>query len=164
MGKMLKQSVMPYELAKTLLTYDPLTGKFIHLGKTANGLPAGSVDSEGYVLISLNKRAYRAHRLAWLLTHGEWPANQIDHIDGDRQNNRIANLRDVTNQGNQQNRKRPQSNNKSGYLGVALVDGQFLAAIRHNGKTRRIGFFSTALEAYAAYLVEKRQTHEMGTL
>lgn len=164
MGKQTKQSLMPYELAKTLLTYDPLTGLFSHLCKTANGLRAGSVDNEGYIRISLNKRYYRAHRLAWLLTFGEWPINEIDHIDGNKQNNRISNLRDVTNQGNQQNRMRPQSNNKCGYLGVAMVDGKYIAAIRHNGKTRRIGVFDTPIEAHQAYLGEKRKTHEMCTL
>lgn len=97
---------------KELLSYDPATGVFIwkvtRNGKMKVGLPAGSIDREdGYVEICLDRRDYKAHRLAWLYVTGAWPVYGIDHIDRDKTNNRFINLRDVPHSVNLKNRVLP---------------------------------------------------------
>jgi hypothetical protein len=111
--------------------------------------------------ISLDNIYYRAHRLAWLYVHDVWPDDQIDHINGCRDDNRIANLREVTNAQNMQNLHRPHSRNTSGYLGVHFVRerNRWGAQIRDNGRKRNLGHFATAEEASAAYLAAKRELH-----
>lgn len=77
------------------------------------------VNPEGYIELSAMGKQYKAHRICWLLMFGHWPHGLIDHIDGDKTNNRRENLRDVSNQINQQNRGRLPSSNTSGILGVS---------------------------------------------
>lgn len=88
------------EAIRALLRYEPETGHFYWLlnrgSKIKAGQRAGAVSSEGYCQISIYDRLYRAHRLVWLYVHGEWPSQTIDHIDGNRLNNRLDNLRDVS--------------------------------------------------------------------
>lgn len=93
-----------------------------------------------------------AHQLAWLLSHDEWPPRNIDHIDMDRANNRLSNLRLATPSQNGANRGR-QKNNSSGLKGVAWNKGakRWRAQIKANGKRRHLGYFDTAEEAHAAY-------------
>ena len=157
------------ELAREILDYDPDTGVF--RWKVTNkrshasaGSLAGCLHSTGYWYIQVDGRNYRAHRLAWLITHGTFPADQIDHRDGDRANNRLANLREVTNAGNQQNQRRARSDSTTGLLGVSPEKNGFKARIRVDRKTRYLGHFGTPEQAHAAYLDAKRQLHPMGTL
>jgi hypothetical protein len=70
------------------------------------GGKAGTLMPDGYTVITINGNSFRAHRLVWFITYGEFPSNFIDHIDGNPPNNRIENLRDVTNKINGQNRKK----------------------------------------------------------
>ncbi len=109
------------ERLKELFTYDAITGVLSRLVATSNrvkiGDIVGSIDSKGYWRVGVDGHSYRAHRLAWLYTHGEFPPDQIDHIDGDKLNNRIANLRPVSMQENQRN-ERLSKNNTSGIIGV----------------------------------------------
>jgi HNH endonuclease len=109
---------------------------------------------------------YKAHRLAWLITRGSWPIDQLDHINGIRDDNRLANLREASNLLNQQNQRLPRSNNKSGYLGVSWCSSResFEARIRSQGKRLFLGYFSVADEAHAAYLQAKRLLHAGNTL
>lgn len=89
-----------------VLMYDPDSGKFfrrIAISQTKVGDVAGSLRKDGYVQISLKNRLYLAHRLAWLYVYGEYTDLQIDHIDRCRSNNRIVNLRKVTNKQNGEN-------------------------------------------------------------
>jgi hypothetical protein len=144
------------EVAEWLL-YCPATG-LLTWRKDRNynakaGSQAGAVcPATGYRRIRLGKkRKLQAHRIAWLLHYGVDPFPlEIDHIDGNRLNNRIDNLRLVTKQQNQFNRK-TNKNNSSGYRGVYLIGGKWQAAIRINGHLQRIGTFETAQLASAAW-------------
>jgi len=116
------------------------------------GLPAfAQPDRAGYLSGQLAKRTYRAHRVAWALHYGEWPAGQIDHINGDRRDNRISNLRHVSNQENAKNAKMPVTNT-SGYVGVYRYEprNKWRAAIGVSGKVKTIGYFDSKEEAYKA--------------
>ena len=81
---------------------------------------AGSISKEGYIKIKLKGKSYLAHRLIWLMFYGEWPKNEIDHIDGNRLNNSISNLRDVTRSINQKN-AHARKDNVSGVRGVHYI-------------------------------------------
>lgn len=129
------------------------------------GQIAGSPKGDGYIRICVDQRDYKAHRLAWLFMTGEWPAGDIDHINGNREDNRWANLRVVTCAMNAQNRRKAHSNNKStGVLGVSKDRGRFMASIFVDGKSRKLGRFLTVEEAEAAYLNAKRKHHPGCTL
>lgn len=106
---------------------------------------------DGYRFGNLFNRPHRAHRVIWLLSTGEWPVDQIDHIDGNRANNRIVNLREVTNAQNGKNCAR-RSDNASGVTGIswAARDKKWVAQIRAEGKTECLGYFSDKNEAIAA--------------
>jgi hypothetical protein len=138
------------EEAIELLQYDPSTGILTWRKDRAPSIKAGdragSINSHGYDQIIINGRAHLGHRLAWFLTHGRWPAAMIDHIDGDRWNNRLSNLREATSAQNQANRG-ARKDNKSGRRGVRFQ--------KHSGKWAaqiQIGSFDTMEEASAAYL------------
>lgn len=130
------------------------------------GRAAGHVGRGGYVSIRIEKKLYRAHRLAWLHVHGKWPDNVIDHINGDPTDNRIANLRDVTQLVNQQNMRKATVKNKLGILGVNFDPEmrKFVAFIRVDGKSMSLGYFATADAAGLAYLTAKRKYHEGCTI
>ena len=101
------------EELKETLKYNPDTGVFIRI-KSNKEIKA---DSHGYVSVKLKGKSYQCHRLAWLYVHGHLPQKDMDHIDGDRLNNRIKNLRLVTPQENNKNRKLS-IRNKSGVMGA----------------------------------------------
>jgi len=121
--------------------------------------------SGGYLQIYIDRRPYLAHRLAWLYVHGEWPGSgYIDHVNGNKLDNRLNNLREATNGQNMQNQVRPHKNNRSGYLGVSRSRDRYVAQIRKNNKTYHLGVFDTPEDAHARYLHEKQRLHEYGTL
>lgn len=110
------------------------------------GQIAGSVQ-HGYIKINFERRFFYAHRLAWFLVHGKDTASQIDHIDGDRLNNRISNLRVASNAENQANARR-QSNNTTGIKGVVRIrNGRYRAEITHDYRNINLGHFDTLEEA-----------------
>ena len=125
---------------------------------------AGCLRNDGYTTIKIDGRIHRAHRLAWLHVHGEWPNDQLDHINGSRSDNRLANLRAASHSENQHNQRKPRSDNKSGFLGVFPYRGKFRAMIRIDGKQRSLGDFSTPEAAHEAYLKAKRALHPFGTI
>ena len=100
------------------LTYDKDTGVFLWVGGVRNGRVAGSLDEYGYIRISIKRKKYRAHRLAWLYCYGRFPEFEIDHINRIKTDNRICNLRDVSSSKNSENTK-IRSDNKSGVKGVS---------------------------------------------
>jgi hypothetical protein len=161
--------ILTSQSLRAVLAYDPETGVFTWLVRAGNakvGDTAGHVNTEGYRMIKVGNASRRAHRLAWLYVHGEWPANQIDHRDGDRSNNKFDNLRDVNNSVNQQNQRGPRSNNTSGFLGVSWhkKDRNWCAQITIEGRRNNIGAYPTPELASAAYLSEKRRLHSGCTL
>jgi hypothetical protein len=147
------------ERARALLAYDPDTGLFVWRQKSHPnshmkvGDRAGSTSSAtGYASIKIDGVLYPAHRLAWLLAHGRWPAEHIDHINGCADDNRLSNLREATRSQNRQNAKR-QSNNLLGAKGVRWHrQGRcYEARIRVDGKLKYLGLFETVDEAAEAY-------------
>ena len=158
---------MDQQRLRELLDYDAETGRFVW--RQANkrvkaGTVAGYVGNDGYVRIRASGTRFLAHRLAWFYVHGTWPAGEIDHINGDRSDNRIANLRDVSRLTNRQNMRRAQADNRSGLLGVSLTNNRCKASIRSGGKNHHLGYFASPEAAHAAYVAAKRQTHEGCTL
>jgi hypothetical protein len=126
---------------------------------------AGWVAKDGRRRIGLAKGTFLVHRLIWLHFYGEWPEHEIDHINGDVTDNRIANLRDVPHNINCENKRRPTRANALGVQGVVRDDrGKYVASITTMGVGRRLGSFATAEEASAAYLQAKRVAHAGCTL
>jgi hypothetical protein len=142
------------------LRYDPETGVFTWRKARYGvrvGIAAGSQNKVGYVEIRVNRRLYLAHRLAWFYSYGEWPKQQIDHINGVRSDNRLSNLRDVPQGINLQNERKPRKSNP--YLGVSQKGTRWVAQIHHAGVHRYLGLFSTPEDAHAAYVEAKRKMH-----
>ena len=143
-----------------LAIYQPTTGLFTRL----DGSYFHQYVSHGYALISLGKYKYqRVHRLAFLFMEGSFPANIVDHIDGNRLNNKWENLRHATSSQNMQNQRRARKNNTTGFLGVSKYNAcKFEARITIEGMTVNIGVFDTAEEAHEIYLKVKRELHPFG--
>ena len=145
-------------------------GLFTYLVAMSNGPRPGDIarklNKDGYVLITIRRWKWRAHRLAWLWMTGEHPEHDIDHRNTIRTDNRWENLRLDTDGQNLQNVRRPYANNTTGYLGVSYdkARGLYVAGIRVNGRRRALGRYATPEEAHAAYLKAKRELHPFGTL
>lgn len=153
---------------KELLHYDPSTGVFawvIPTGSRCNAISAGYF-KRGYIGITINKKMYLAHRLAWLYMTGEWPEYLIDHINGEKSDNRFCNLRAANQVGNQQNITKPKVNKRTcSLLGVTLSKGKYwVAQIRINGRQTYLGTFNTEADAHDAYISSKRENHEFNTI
>lgn len=169
----MKKPLPTIEEVRRHLAYDHATGSFTYAcdrygGRFKAGSPAGGKpNSNGYIVIGVgsHRRLY-AHRLAWAHYHGEWP-EVIDHINGDRTDNRISNLRSVSWSGNARNRQGAYRTNKSGYLGVVALppkaDGtpRFTAYIRAKDIHKSLGVFSDPVVAHNAYLQAKRDLHSV---
>lgn len=153
------------KILKTLFSYDSATGDFTRLVRTSNNTKVGEIAGylrvNGYVEIRINWEPYLAHRLAWLYMHGNWPVEQIDHINGVRNDNRFCNLREATRSQNLQNVFKPSVNNTSGLRGVVYHkrDKKYQAQIRVDGAQKHLGSFNTPEEASAAYLAAKKIHH-----
>lgn len=140
--------MLTQDLLNELFSYDPETGAFERKVPT-HGNHKGPPKSYPSVLI--NGSSHSIHRLIWLMVYGELPqAMFIDHIDGDRTNNRLSNLRLSTRAQNVLNRA-ISKNNTTGFKGVRPSCGRFRADIQVNGKRRYLGHFDTAREAALVY-------------
>jgi hypothetical protein len=139
-------------------TYDCGSGV---LTRTRTNKAANSMDVHGYVVVFFNGKIYKAHRLIWAIVHGELPKGHIDHINGNRSDNRIQNLRVVTQQQNSHNQQNINKRNKSGFRGVCWnrKSSKWQASISVNSKTIYIGVFSTPENAHLAYLNAKKVYH-----
>src|SRR3972149_11159469 len=130
------------------LNYIPETGVFIwrkQPRQKAMSLVAGTVNPNVYRQICINQKIYKAHRLAWFYVNKVWPEGQIDHINGNRDDNRINNLRVANFSQNQANSKR-REHNKCGVKGVYLhkLSGLYMARIMVNRKSILLGYFKTS--------------------
>lgn len=147
--------MLTQEELKETLSYDADTGVFVRKIRTSNAIKvgdvAGTTDAKGYVIIRVKGVTHKAHRLAWLYVHGKWPNGEVDHINNDPGDNRIANLRDVSKSENQQNRKSSRGCSRDG--------NRWKAQIRVGGEFKHLGCFSTEHEAHAAYQAAKSQLH-----
>ncbi len=161
---------------RELLDYEPETGllRWRKVRKHALvGMAAGYKNRKGYLRVKVESRLYLAHRLAWLHFYGRWPADQIDHINGIRDDNRIVNLRDVSGQVNTQNRHKaphgPVRNPSNTNLLGTHFDRKRQVFTAHitdpvTRKQKNLGGYSTAEKAHAVYLEAKRRLHEGNTL
>jgi hypothetical protein len=161
------------ELLRKLLRYEPDTGRLFWRKRTPdmfegqsrnaqdccnawNNKFAGreaftSISGKGYNSGAIFGRNYRAHRVIWAIFHGEWPRGQIDHINGNPSDNRIKNLRDVTNEENHRNMK-TRSDNTSGVMGVFFYKTRkkWEAYIKTDGRKKHLGYFANIDDAIAA--------------
>jgi hypothetical protein len=166
------------EQARRLLAYEASSGEILWRSRPASdfttpkgwkiyctryaGKRAGSACKQtGYLTIRVLGHLYQAHRIVWLLNCGVWPSNHIDHINGDKLDNRIENLRDVVNSQNRQNMKAARVDSVSGIHGVRLDprNGRYVALVRHAGKSWSLGSFATSHEARCARIRVKAYLH-----
>lgn len=152
-----------HERLLELVRYDQDSGVFTWIAKREHCRPGAAVGylmPVGYISICLDARKYYGHRLAWFYVHGVWPSGQIDHINHDKSDNRIANLRDVSALINMQNRVGPGTRSSTGILGASKAKGGgFRATIKVNRRFVHIGVFPTAEEAGEAYMKYKSSHH-----
>ncbi len=149
------QSAMTAEKARELVEYDPETGKFYwrnRVSKMRCGSEAGYANPRGYRQISFQGKRYLAHRLAWLISYGRWPREQIDHINGNPSDNRLCNLREASQTQNNCNKRR--RDNSSGFKGVSFSKRRrlWVAVITVNKKAMYLGAKTTPEEAYQLYV------------
>lgn len=151
-----RKDTLTQEELKQILSYDKDTGEFTWLVRTAHkiyvGDTAGYLRDNGYIIIVIKNKNYRAHRLAWLYVNGKFPKDFIDHINGIKNDNRICNLREATSQQNHFNK------NVKGYSFDAKK-GKYHAYIGKDGKRTNLGYFKTEAEAKAVYLEAKLKYH-----
>lgn len=147
------------EYALASFSYDPATGVVNRAASDSPNAtlgPVTRVNTNGYIVAKIGKVEHEAHRIAWLLTHGSWPARQIDHKNGIKTDNKLSNLREVDQSRNQWNGAL-RSDNTSGYKGVYPTrNGKFGARIKQFGKRIHLGTFETAIAAHEAYCAEAR--------
>ncbi len=179
---MTKDNLPPVDFLRKILRYDAETGTLYwrerpqdtfrsgtqsaeHISKRWNkmrvGTPAGTTYETGYVRIQWKamgvKSHLAAHRVAWAIYHGRIPACEIDHINGDRADNRIENLREVTRAQNNRNKKKSK-NNTFGVTGIYLTPkGKFRAIIRAGGGNINLGTFSNRFDAILARLLAEKK-------
>jgi len=162
--------IITQQQVRRLFNYDPDTGVFTRLIRTANCNKAGDIvgyNQRPYLAVEIQEQSYLLHRLAFLWMTGEFPLHSIDHINGISTDNRWSNLRAVTHAQNLQNERTARSNNKNGFLGVSehhRLRGRFQARITISGKRIYLGLFNSAEDAHAAYLSAKRKYHPFSTI
>ena len=173
--------MLTQELLKRLISYDPETGLLVWRARTPDlfksgsgrytaerackiwniryaGTQAGAM-SDGYIIVSIFKRRYKAHRLAVFYMTGLWPANDVDHENLDRAANDWNNLRDATRSENNTN-STAQKHNKLGVKGVCqLKNGRYYVQIRKDGKTYYLGCFVKIEDAIARHTTAALELH-----
>jgi hypothetical protein len=152
------------EYARSILDYDPDSGILSWKIRKSQACPAGKkagyLAANGYIQIEIDGRAYYAHRVAWLLSTGQWPSDFIDHINSVKTDNRRCNLREATMSENKRNMG-ARADNKSGVKGVYWnrKDQKWMAAIKVDGKSRHLGSFLTLEAAAKAYANAAPRVH-----
>lgn len=159
-----KNDPLTYGRLLEALTYDPETGIFTRNPRAGNSRfvrtwntryanqIANHVRPDGYVDITIDYYSYQAHRLAFFYVHGKWPRDHIDHIDRDKRNNRLTNLREATRSQNLCNRSHTKTS-QSGVKGVSFDKrrGNWRAEIKYQGRATHLGTYDSIEEARSAY-------------
>jgi len=142
---------------RQVLDYDTETGVFLF----KDGSPAGHLCPKGYRIIRIYGRNYRAGRLAFKLAIGHDPEHEVDHINGNRSDDKAWNLRDATRSENNRNH-RLRRDNASGFKGVSMEKrtGRYRALITAGGKQQSLGYFETAEQAHKAYATAAFEMHK----
>jgi hypothetical protein len=153
---------------RELLHYDPDTGVFTWQiapnKRIVVGAIAGTMTSDNYIAIRIEKVSYLAHRLAWLYAHGRWPVGFIDHINRITTDYRIKNLREVTPSENRQNSK-VDARSRSGIKGVKRTkEGGWQANIQVNKRSFCLGTYKTKGDAIQAYIDRASKIHTCNPL
>ncbi len=144
------------ERLRMFFSYCPETGEItrkIHRSGIVQGKPVGS-EHKGYRRVNFDGKLILCHRLAWAIHHGEWPKGEVDHINMNKSDNRICNLRDVNRSQNMVNRNYPKG--KSGVTGVSTHKKGWQSVIRINKKSIYLGLFQTIEEAALARSVAEK--------
>lgn len=152
---------LTHERLREMVAYSPETGLFSCLMARKNravGDIEDRIAGPGYVAFCLDGRQYYAHRLAWFYMHGEWPAGEVDHINRDKTDNRLANLRVATRSQNSANIG-ARSDNRSGFKGVFPNKRRWSSQVIARGKTYHLGTFDTPEMAHEAYCHAARRLH-----
>lgn len=166
MKNKVKNNHFTQEYLKEVYDYDPNTGHLLYKIKTSNSIKIGDIpgyfDKEGYRIMSVKSSPYFAHRIIWFWHFGKWPEYEIDHINLNKNDNRINNLRDVTRSVNSFN-KYLHVNNKSGYRGVIFIEriGKYRSNIKINKKNKYLGYFKYIQDAIAA---RKKAEKDLGVI
>lgn len=162
---MAEKSLPSPDMLRQLFRYEQETGKLYHAARPTHsfaagprqknaaaiwnarqaGKEAGGISNHGYLRVSINGRLYLAHRIAWAMVTGAWPSGDLDHINGDRTDNRISNLRIAPPRENNRNLSR-REDNASGVTGVARARGKWRAYIEGTN----LGHFATLEAAISA--------------
>jgi hypothetical protein len=163
----MKRRTLTLERLREVLIYEEDTGLFrwkIQMGQRGKvGEIAGHI-ARGYRRVMIDRVTHEQHQLAWLYVNGVWPEHEIDHINGDKADNRIVNLRDAPHSINTQNTVRPRADNRLQLMGVKKIRGAFVARIMVNKKSIHLGCFDCPSKAANAYLDAKRRLHEGNTI
>lgn len=159
-----KNMTLTAERLREVMSYDPETGVLTWLEQRNHLALAGSIagycERDGYRRIKFLGKKFKAHRLAWLFVYGTWPAHEIDHVDGNKDNNRIENLRPASRAQNLRNCGKRKTNT-SGYKGVSWHKGKrkWSASIGVNGRLRHLGYYQNIECAAAAYASAAEKFH-----
>ena len=156
----LKKEKLTQKKLKSLLNYNPTTGEFkwkVSRGGRVAGDIAGSKNDRGYVYIAINSVHYRSHRLAWLYVYGYIPENGLDHKNRVKEDNRVENLREITQQCNRRNSKM-QKNNTSGVSGVSWGSHvkKWISCITVNRIKKHLGAYDDFCDAVCARLAAEQ--------
>lgn len=155
---------LSFERVRNDFDYDYVVGCLIRKvdnhGRIVNRPCGIKSNSHGYGQVRIDDKMYLVHRVIWLLVYGEWPNGEIDHINGNRMDNRIKNLRVVNKSKNMHNRGMNR-NNSSGYPGVSFhkASNKYQAQITVDSKVIHLGFFDSKEEAFLAYQLAKIKYH-----
>ena len=141
---------------KSILDYDPLSGTFKWKIRKGNKIPvltmlAGTTDRWGHRVIRINQKNYMAHHVAWFYVNGVWPPYEIDHVNCERADNRIVNLRLVSSRWQQRANQKKRADSRSPFKGIRRHGRHWIARCTKNGIVQRRYGFTSPEKAHAAY-------------
>lgn len=150
----------PQDLIKNLFVYDHETGL---LTRKSNNTPILNPNQRGYIQVRIGDKKYQSHRLIWVYVNGSIPKGfQIDHINGDKSDNRLINLRLANGQSDNNQNTSIYKNNTSGYPGVSWSkkNKKWFSQIRQNKEKHFLGYYDSKEEAFEAYKAAKKMLHK----